>query len=173
MTIPSSANTTAEKNALRVRNSIARSFRAISQASRNTSAILRHQLPVAIPECLPVQSGRFVGHDNPAAIHDRRVSRKREPFVHVVRHENDCGAAPPEIVDQIGKCSRTEQVETRERLVGENYLRVVNGRARDRHPLTQTTAQRTHRRLRPIENPHASKRTVSYTHLRAHETDSY
>src|SRR5919201_1538509 len=87
MTIASSAKTTAEKNAVRVRNSIARSLRAMRSAAARVLRIARHQLAVR-RGILPHFERRtlLVAHE-PPTVHDRRVRGEGESLLQVVRHQ--------------------------------------------------------------------------------------
>src|SRR5438105_3534792 len=99
VTRPSSVNTTTDRNALRVRSSIARSLRAtIHDAARKPGALpcTTHELPVLGDIALRVERGRVAAlleaHET-ARRHDRRVRREREPFDDVVCDDHERPAA--------------------------------------------------------------------------------
>src|SRR3954462_4669493 len=98
MVSPSRAKTMAEKNAVRVRNSIARSLRATSQDARSrpgstTSGIGGDQLAIGARVRGGIERGaRLVPHET-AAPHDGRVRGEREPFTQVVGDEQQRRAA--------------------------------------------------------------------------------
>src|SRR5690242_13963814 len=76
ITIASTANTTAEKNAVRVLNSIARSLRAMSSAAEKRLGSTRHQLSIGRRVLGRVEHrARLVAHEAPVA-HNRGVRRE-------------------------------------------------------------------------------------------------
>src|SRR5947209_5842963 len=101
--MPSSANTAAEKNAVRVRNSIARSLRAMRSAAESVfgAAITRWSRDghvLAVDGEVRRRIDRFASlepHEGTGA-HDRGVRREREPLGDLVRHEHHRGAGRAE-----------------------------------------------------------------------------
>src|SRR6266566_1171226 len=92
MTRPRSEKTTAEKNAERVRNSIERSLRAMSQAPKRMSATCHQR--VAVRGCIgagiePVRG--IVSHEL-AVLHYGRVRGQQESLSEIVRHDDYRGA---------------------------------------------------------------------------------
>src|SRR6185437_4329916 len=88
ITMPRSANTSAEKNAVRVRNSIARSLRAMRSAAGSVLGAMRHVL--AIDREIGGRVDRVAGfhaHER-ARAHDGRVRREREPLRDLMRDEH-------------------------------------------------------------------------------------
>src|SRR5450755_1540102 len=123
MTSPSSANTTAEKNAERVRNSIERSLRAMSHAAERMSAIRRQRL--AVCGCIGAgvdAVGGIVAQELPA-LHHRRVRREREAFGEIVRHHNDRGPGRAQLTEKRRESAGAAFVEAAVRLVGQHKLR--------------------------------------------------
>src|SRR5580765_5939196 len=99
MTSPRSANTTAEKNALRVRNSIVRSLRAISQAAKSVSPTGSHGLAI----CGGVGCGvdtvaRLVAHEF-SPLHHRRMRRQRKSLGEIVRNDDDCRPSRSQLLE--------------------------------------------------------------------------
>src|ERR671933_2592332 len=88
MTIASSAKTTAEKNAVRVRNSIARSLRAMSSATSIVLGIAHYQLAVRVDVRSRLDRRSLLAAHEPPALHDGRVGRERESLLQVVGHEH-------------------------------------------------------------------------------------
>src|SRR6266571_926446 len=84
-------NTTAERIAVRERNSTSRSLRARRQACRNTSAT-GHGPPVGVGDLGgPAPAAGRELHE-PASMHERDVGRELRSFLDVVRDEH--GDAP-------------------------------------------------------------------------------
>src|ERR1051325_3610908 len=88
MTSPSSANTTADRKAVRVRNSIARSLRAISQAAESTSAT-GERLAVKRAVGGGVDAVAAVVANEPPAAHHGCGRRQRQSLSQVMRHDDD------------------------------------------------------------------------------------
>src|SRR5436309_897645 len=85
ITMPSSANTAAEKNAVRVRNSIARSLRAIRSAAERVLGAIRHVLAIGREVAGGIDGlTRLDAHER-ALAHDCRVCRKRESVGYLMR----------------------------------------------------------------------------------------
>src|SRR5687768_1027688 len=99
ITSASNANTTTDRNALRVRSSIARSLRAMIQAAPKIPgglAAMTHQLPIRGGVALRIEVSRAGAILEPCegtVTHDRGVRRQRQPFSHVVGHDDQRGAA--------------------------------------------------------------------------------
>src|SRR5674476_228617 len=96
MTMPSSAKTSAEKNAVRVRNSIARSLRAMSSAAESVLGAMRHVLAIDREILGRIDRGAALHTNELAGAHDRRVRREREPLGDLVRDEHHRGAGGAE-----------------------------------------------------------------------------
>src|SRR6266852_6891975 len=118
MTSPSSAKTTAEKNAERVRNSIERSLRAMSHAPKRMSATCHQR--VAVGGCIGAgidSVRRIVSHELPA-LHHGRVRGERESFSEVVRHDDYRSAGRAQLLEEDSKGARATFVEAAVRFVG-------------------------------------------------------
>src|SRR5947207_5851582 len=108
ITSPSSANMTTDRNALRVRSSIARSFRAtIHDAARKPGALVvmtaPYELPVVRGVSLRVERKRVatpLEPREPSLGHDCRVRRECEPFAHVVRDDDERRPTPSQRPEQ-------------------------------------------------------------------------
>src|SRR3954453_17929357 len=92
MTMPSSANTAAEKNAVRVRNSIARSLRAMRSAAESVLGAMRHVLAIDREIHRRVDGVAGLNAHESARAHDRRWWGGPEPLSDLVRHEHHRGA---------------------------------------------------------------------------------
>src|SRR4051794_31402690 len=101
MTRPSSAKTTADRKALRVRNSIMRSFRAMSQACERVSAIRRDRVAVRIRVRTEIDAAAAVKADEPATRHHRSVRRESEPLRKVVGDDDDRGACRAQLLKEL------------------------------------------------------------------------
>src|SRR6476661_7249064 len=91
MTMPRSANTAAETKAVRVRNSIARSLRAMRSAAESVLGAMHHVL--AIHGEIGGRVDRLTGlqaHER-ARAHDRGMRRERESVRDLVRDEHHRG----------------------------------------------------------------------------------
>src|SRR6185503_5490677 len=158
ITIARRAKTTAEKNALRVRNSITRSFRAMIHDSRMRSRIQFHQLLILAREALWIDSRPgFTPHHLPR-IHDRRVTRQRQTFLEIVRDDHECSTAMLETHEQRRQRFGSYDIETGERLVCKNEIRLVDRRPRNRYPLLNSAAQRSHWSIGTVEDLHRRQR---------------
>src|SRR5206468_11484292 len=106
---------TAEKKALRVRNSMARSFRAISQAPYSVSANCQ-RLPVGRRVRAGVDAfGSVVAHE-PSALHYGSVSGERQTLGEIVGDDDDRGAGRPQLTEESGESACTAVVESAVRL---------------------------------------------------------
>src|SRR6478609_8536249 len=104
MTSARSANTTDEKNAERVRNSIARSLRAISQALKRMSATGCQCLAINADVGCRVDALRDVLADEFSRLHHRRPRRQRESFRQIVGDDDDRRAGGAELLEK--RCQR-------------------------------------------------------------------
>ena len=79
-------------------------------------------------------------HETAAPL-ERHVGGQFDPFVYVVRGEDDHPAGATELGEQSANLPRGREVQPRERLVEEQHLRVVHQRLRDRGPLRQPAGE--------------------------------
>jgi len=79
-------------------------------------------------------------HETAAPL-ERHVGGQFDPFVYVVRGEDDHPAGATELGEQSANLSCGREVEPRERLVEEEHLRVVHQRPGDRGPLRQPAGE--------------------------------
>src|SRR5688572_8131293 len=121
--MPSSANTTADRNALRVRNSIAMSFRAMSHASRRISDIRSDQIVVIPGEARGFYLVAGLDPNQAAAIHYRCASRQTQALFDVVCDEDERRAAITQRNQKSRKRFRASGVEPGERLIGKDHQR--------------------------------------------------
>src|SRR6266550_5665627 len=131
---------TAEKNALRVRNSIVRSFRAISQAARRVSATgqrlsIRPRVRSGIDTLGPIVPNEL------APLHHRRMSGERQSLDEVVGDYDDGSSSRTKLREQCSERANAAVVESTVWLVGEDELRSVDHRSGDRDALLHTPAQ--------------------------------
>src|SRR6266446_10652975 len=123
MTRPSSANTTAEKNAERVRNSIERSLRAMSHALNRMSATCHQRLAVGGCIGAGIEPVRGIVSHELAVLHHGRVRGERKSLGEIVRHDDYCGAGRAQLLEEDGEGTRATFVEAAVRLVGQYQLR--------------------------------------------------
>src|SRR5690242_3998631 len=137
MVSPSSAKTSAEKNAVRVRNSIARSLRATSQLARNSpgrttaspssaiggmsedSDIGRDQLAVCRDVRRTIHLGAFLEAHEAAASHDGGMRGEGKPLGQVVRDEQERGTMCAALAERFGQRRAPDFVQAGVRLVAE------------------------------------------------------
>src|SRR5258706_13186197 len=134
MTKPSSENTTADRNAERVRNSIDRSLRAISHAEERMSATSGQRLSVSGSVSAGIDPvGGIVAHEF-SALHHRGVRREREALGQIVRHDDYRRAGRAQLAQKSRERSRTAVVEAAARLVRKHQLRQGTNRPPDGTP---------------------------------------
>src|SRR2546428_182715 len=155
----SAVNTTAERIAVRVRNSSTRSLRASVHAWRSVS-LTGHYPPVLFGHRAGrAAAARPKGHE-PAALLERDVGGELDALVHVVRRNHHDPPRAGELRQQAAELGRRRQVEAREGLVQQQHARLVQQRAGDRRALHQAPRERAHRLLRPNPQPTAAQRLV-------------
>src|SRR5690349_15115927 len=125
----SAVNTTAEISAVRVRNSSRRSLRATVQACARTSRIgtaATHGPPVRLGDlvCAAV-APRRVGHE-PTPPLKGDVGGELDALVHVVRGQDHHAAGAAQLTQQGAKLAGGGEVESRERLIEQQDLRIVH-----------------------------------------------
>src|SRR5437016_13871624 len=119
---------TAEKNALRVRNSIVRSFRAISHAAMRVSATGQRLSIIRRVRSGVDTLGRIVPNELPP-LHHRRMSGERQSLDEVVG-DNDYGSAGrAQLGEQCRERASATVIESTVWLVGEDELRPVDHRS--------------------------------------------
>src|SRR3989442_1867787 len=124
----SAANTTAERIAVRVRNSSTRSLRASVHAWRSVSPT-DHRPPVLCGHRTGrADPARRKGHE-PAALLKRDVGGELDALVHVVRREHHDPPRAGKLREQPAELGRRRQVESRERLVQQQHPRPLPQRA--------------------------------------------
>src|SRR2546425_12826530 len=124
----SAVNTTAERIAVRVRNSSTRSLRASVHAWRSVSPT-GHRPPVLCGHRAGrADAARPKGHE-PAALLKRDVGGELDALVHVVRREHHDPPRAGELCEQAAQLGRRREVESRERLVQQQHPRLVPQRA--------------------------------------------
>src|SRR6266853_3590511 len=126
MTRPSSANTTAEKNAERVRNSIERSLRAMSHAPKRMSATCHQRRAVGGCIGAGIDSMRGIVSHELAVLHHGGVRGERESLGEIVRHDDYRGAGRAKLLEKDGEGTRATFVESAVWLVGQHELRRVH-----------------------------------------------
>src|SRR6266542_2106911 len=160
ITIPSSAKTTTERNALRVRNSIVRSFFATSSASPTTLFTGGDQVAIFVGIFRGDDRRSFSHSDEASLVHDRRVRSERESLLDVVRHKNQRGSRLPQLAKKTREGASTRDVEAGKWLVRENDFWIVHRRAGNRHALLHPPAQRPDRSVTTIGNSHPLERSL-------------
>src|SRR3989442_7836671 len=155
----SAANTTAERIAVRVRNSSTRSLRASVHAWRSVSATGHRP-----PELRGHRTGRAdparpKGHE-PAALLKRDVGGELDALVHVVRREHHDPPRAGELCEQAAQLGRRRQVESRERLAPHQHPRLVQQRAGDPGALHQAPRERVHPLVPPNPPPPSAPRLL-------------
>src|SRR2546426_5107258 len=151
----SAANTTAERIAVRVRNSSTRSLRASVHAWRSVSPT-GHRPPVLCGHRTGrADPARPKGHE-PAALLKRDVGGELDALVHVVRREHHDPPRAGELCEQAAQLGRRRQVESRERLVQQQHPRLLQQPSGDPRPPPQAPPKRLHRLLPPPPPPHAA-----------------
>ena len=143
----------AERNAVRVRNSIARSFRATSHAAPSMPGGCRSLTRTTIARYSP---------DTSRASSDAAGSSRRTMRPASITAACDATASPSSTlcvtsisaapaarssVQHLRERRAAGRVEARVRLVEQHDRRLVHDRARDRDALLQSAAQRAHRRV--------------------------
>src|SRR2546426_8998594 len=147
----SAVKTTAERIAVRVRNSSTRSLRASVHAWRNVSPT-GHRPPVLLDHRAGrAGAARRQGHE-PAPLLKRDVGGELDALAHVVRREHHDPPRAGELREQAAELARRREVETREGLVQEQHPRLVQQRAGDRRTLHQAPRERAHRLGRSIRH---------------------
>src|SRR3989454_753312 len=137
----SAANTTAERIAVRVRNSSTKSLRASVHAWRSVSPT-GHRPPVLCGHRTGrADAARPKGHE-PAALLKRDVGGELDALVHVVRREHHDPPRAGELCEQAAQLGRRCEVESRERLVQQQHPRLVQQRAGDPGALHQAPRER-------------------------------
>src|SRR5712691_10274037 len=133
MTRPSSANTTAEKNAERVRSSIERSLRAMSQAPKRMSATWHQR--IAVGGCIGagIDSVRGIVSHELAVLHHGGVRGERESLSEIVRNDDYRGAGRAQLLEEDGEGTRATFVESAVWLVGQHELGRMHHCPRDRY----------------------------------------
>src|SRR3954463_15884136 len=104
MTSPSNANTTADRNALRVRNSMARSFRAMSHASDRISATSRDRLSIDSWVLCEVDVRPIIEANEASTVHNRRARGEGKTFSEIVGDDDDRSTRGPQLLQQLGEC---------------------------------------------------------------------
>src|SRR3989442_8343668 len=151
----SAVNTTAERIAVRVRNSSTRSLRASVHAWRSVSPT-GHRPPVLFGHGAGrAAAARRQGHE-PAALLKRDVGGELDALVHVVRREHHDPPRAGELREQAAELGRRRQVESREGLVQQQHPRLVQQRAGERRALHQAPPERSHRLGPPVPPPQAA-----------------
>src|SRR2546422_3718193 len=153
----SAANTTAERIAVRVRNSSTRSLRARVHAWRSISPT-GHRPPVLCGHRTGrADAARPKGHE-PAALLKRDVGGKLDALVHVVRREHHDPPRAGELCEQAAQLGRRREVESRERLVQQQHPRLVQHRPGDPRALPQAPPERAPPLLPPAPAPPGAPR---------------
>src|SRR5664279_4943343 len=122
--MPRSANTAAEKKAVRVRNSIARSLRAMRNAAESVLGAMRHVLTIDGEIRSWIDRLTLLEANERAVAHDRRVRRECEPLGDRVRDEHESGARRAQHREMSAALGAAGVVEPGERLVEEHDERV-------------------------------------------------
>src|SRR5687768_278001 len=107
MTSPRSANTSAEKNALRVRDSIAKSLRAMSQAATSVSATRSHGLAICGCVGRGIEAVAGIVSHKLSPLHHCHVSRQRESLRKIVGDDDDCRPRRAQLSEQRGERARS------------------------------------------------------------------
>src|SRR5450432_2688010 len=139
--MPRSANTTAEKKAVRVRNSIARSLRAMRSAAASVLGAMRHVLAIDGEIRRWVDGVALVEADERAVVHDGRVRRERESVGDLMRDEHHRRAGGSQGGEMRTQRRAAGVVEAGERFVEQHHSWIVHGGARDRYALLHAAAQ--------------------------------
>src|ERR1051326_6127502 len=140
---------TAETIAVRERYSTSRSLRATTQAWRRSS---RNGMAIILRDLARAATGaRREMHESPAA-HEGNVGGELRAFFHVVRDQHR----------RATERFRGAAVESGERLVEQQHLRIVHERPRHRRALHEAARQRAHRTIGVIGEAESSKQVVRY-----------
>src|SRR3989442_4791524 len=123
-------NTAADRIAVRVRNSSSRSFRAMAHACRSRSAT-GHRPAVGCGDLRwPARAARRDLHEA-AAVLEGDLGRELHALLDVVGGEHDGAASTGQLGEQPAELRRRREVEAGERLVEQQYPRLVDQGARD------------------------------------------
>src|SRR5206468_4586698 len=122
-------NTTAERIAVRDRNSTRRSFAAKTQEWRSTSG---NRMTILFTHLLRAATRTRRTVDEAAVAHERHVGRKLRPLFHVVRHQHGSASGRRMLPEEPAERFRRDSIQPCERLVEQQHARVVHEGAGDR-----------------------------------------
>src|SRR5690606_17889077 len=147
-----SANASAARNAERVRYSMDRSFRAISQApwsipgGRGAGLVERTgQLAVDLGVGVCVNRASGILPNEATRAENCGLRGEFQPLVQVVRYQQQCGPVFTTFAQYGGECPGAAFVEAGIRLVQQQQRRTVHDCASDGHALLHSAAEGAHR----------------------------
>src|ERR1041385_3107776 len=152
-------NATAETIAVRERYSTSRSLRATTQAWRRSS---RNGMAIILRDLARVATGARREMHEPSTAHEGNVGGELRAFFHVVRDQHRRATGRGVLRQQSTERLRGAAVESGERLVEQQHLRIVHEGPRDRRALHEAARQRAHRTIGVIGEAESSKQVVRY-----------
>src|SRR6266566_772713 len=158
----------AETMPVRARNSTSRSLRATRHAyfaQSGTRGGASDRAAIGVGNVARVTAGPRRELHKAAVAHERDVGRELRSLFHVVRDEHRGAAGGGVLRQEPTESLARDPVESRERLIEQQHMRVVHQRARDRHALHETTRQRTHRPVRLLEQSQSFQKIRRRLHV--------
>src|SRR5262245_11974769 len=120
-------NTTAERIAVRDRNSTRRSFAASAQECRTRSG---NRIPILFTDLLRAATRPRREMDEPPVAHEGDVGRELRSFLHVVCHQHRGAPGRGVLTEKAAERFGRDPVQSREWFVEQQDARVVHQRAR-------------------------------------------
>src|SRR2546423_2002467 len=157
----STTKTTAERIAVRERNSINRSLDATVQASRTP---LSNGIAILLAHLLRPASGARREMDEPAGAHECDVGRELRPFFDVVRNQDGGTTSFHHLAQEPPQSRRRGTIEPGEWLVEQQHLGVMDQRAGDRHSLHETARQGAHRSIGMLGDAESRQQVAGRLH---------
>src|SRR6266550_1885083 len=114
-----------------------------------------YQLAVFISEMRDDDRCAVAASSNTSVMHDGRVRRERKSLFDVMRHNQQRSSRRTKPLEQSGQSARTRRIEPSKRLVRQDHIRIVHGRARNRYSLLHSSTERAHRRIRALRDSHS------------------
>src|SRR6266516_518382 len=155
-------NTAAERIAVRDRNSTRRSLAATVQLWRRSSG---NRIAILLAHLRrPATRPRREMHE-PARAHEGDVGREARALLDVVGHQHRRPSRAGMLCQQPAQRLRRDAVEASERLIEQQYGRIVQERAGDRDTLHQAARQGAHRTVRVLHESQARQEVGWYRHV--------
>src|ERR1041384_3787335 len=152
-------NATAETIAVRERDSTSRSLRATTQAWRRSS---RNGMAIILRDLARVATGARREMHEPSTAHEGNVGGELRAFFHVVRDQHRRASSRGVLRQQSTERLRGAAVESGERLVEQQHLRIVHEGPRDRRALHEAARQRAPRTMGESGGAEPRRQVVGY-----------